>query len=79
LFAFKAGAAIQLFARSLETSMAGVHFTPFPFIAGHRAAARIWVPHGFATGLLFRRVRGNVVTVPRLDLRWVGVGGASDD
>jgi hypothetical protein len=32
-------AAIQLFARSLETSMAGVHFTPFPFIAGHRAAA----------------------------------------
>jgi hypothetical protein len=75
-------AAMQLFARSLETSMAGIHFTLFPFIAGHRAGVRIWVPHGFATGLLFRPVRGNVVTVPRLGLRWAGLrffGGASYD
>ena len=63
----------------LEPSMAGVHFTPFRFITGHCAAARIWVRNGIF--LLFRCVRGNVVTVPRLDLRWVlrFVGGASDD
>jgi hypothetical protein len=50
----------------LEPSMAGVHFTPFPFGTGHCPAARIWVGRGiFLLGL-----RGGG--------RWL-FGGASDD
>jgi hypothetical protein len=45
--------------------------TPFRFRAGHRAAARIWVPHGFATGFLSRLRLGD-------GRRWF-FGGASDD
>ena len=58
----------------LEPSMAGVHFTPFRFITGHCAAARIWASRvdrswKVGRGFLFKLRLG----------RRSFFGGASDD
>ena len=69
--------AIELFAHSLETLHGGGSLYSIPFQRRNLTLKR-WSLHI----LLFKPVRGNVVTVPRLDLRWAGlrfVGGASDD